>query len=130
MLCVLAWPGQTRRMTPTTHDTTEALARRYFDAWAARDFDALRKVLADDATFAGPLGEADGAEECIRGLRAIAEAIGLPRVSIIATQGDDAITWFELPAKDGPLAVANWSHVEHGRIARVRATFDPRPLLG
>jgi len=110
-------------------NTTEELANRYFTAWAAQDFDALRDVLADDATFRGPLGEADGADACIEGLRAIAEGIGVPEVSVIATHGDDAITWFELPAKDGPLPVANWSHVEHGRIRRVRATFDPRPLL-
>ena len=110
-------------------NTTEELARRYFTAWAARDFDALRDVLADDATFRGPLGEADGAEACIDGLRGIAEGIGLPEVSVIATRGDDAITWFELQTKDGPLPVANWSHVEGGRIRRVRATFDPRPLL-
>jgi hypothetical protein len=46
------------------------------------------------------------------------------------TSGDDAITWFDLKIEHGPLAVANWSHVEHGRIARVRAAFDPRALLG
>jgi hypothetical protein len=111
-------------------DTTAETARRYFDAWAAKDFDALREVLADDATFRGPLGEADGADECIRGLRGIAEGVGLPEVRLIATNGDDAITWFELQTEQGPLPVANWSHVEDGRIKRVRATFDPRPLLG
>ena len=114
--------------TDSTH-TTEALARRYFAAWAAQDFDALREVLAGDATFRGPLGEADGAEECIRGLRGIVEGIGLPQVLVVATEGDDAITWFELQTKDGPLPVANWSHVENGRISQVRATFDPRPIL-
>jgi hypothetical protein len=29
----------------------------------------------------------------------------------------------------GPIPVANWSHIEHDRIVRVRVTFDPRPLL-
>ena len=116
----------------TTRDinTTEVAARRYFDAWAAKDFDALREVLADDASFRGPLGQADGADACIRGLRGIAEGVGLPKVCLIATNGDDAITWFELQAEQGPVPVANWSHVEDGRITRVRATFDPRSLLG
>lgn len=116
----------------TTPDisTTETAARRYFTAWAAKDFDALREVLADDATFRGPLGQADGADACIRGLRGIAEGIGLPKVCLIATNGDDALTWFELQTEHGPLPIANWSHVGDGRITRVRAAFDPRPILG
>jgi hypothetical protein len=28
------------------------------------------------------------------------------------------------------MAIVNWSHVEAGRITRMRVTFDPRPLLG
>jgi hypothetical protein len=116
--------------TTTDINKTEAAARRYFDAWAAEDFDALREVLAHDATFRGPLGQADGADECIRGLRGIAKGVGLPKVLLIATNGDDAITWFELQTKQGPLPVANWSHVEDGRITRVRAAFDPRPIVG
>ena len=49
--------------------TTQEAVRRYFEAWAAKDFDALRDLLADDVTFRGPLGQADGADACIRGLR-------------------------------------------------------------
>jgi hypothetical protein len=31
---------------------------------------------------------------------------------------------------DGPACpVANWSHVDAGKIDRVRVTFDPRPLI-
>jgi hypothetical protein len=42
----------------------------------------------------------------------------------------DVLTWFELRTETaGPLAIANWSHVEAGRITRIRVTFDPRPLL-
>jgi hypothetical protein len=44
--------------------------------------------------------------------------------------GADAITWFEFRrAGQDPIPVVNWSHVEDGGIARIRATFDPRPLL-
>jgi hypothetical protein len=131
MLCFCTSSGTIRHMTTTdcTHPTT-ALAARYFEAWAARDFDALRDVLADDVTFRGPLGEAEGAEACLRGLRGIADGIGLPKVRVIAASGDDVITWFELLTAEGPLPVANWSRVIDGRIARIRVTFDPRPVLG
>ncbi len=45
--------------------------------------------------------------------------------------GSDVLTWFELwTATAGPMAIVNWSHVEDGRITRIRVTFDPRPMLG
>jgi hypothetical protein len=45
--------------------------------------------------------------------------------------GPDVLTWFELrTATAGPMAIVNWTHVEDGRITRIRVTFDPRPLLG
>lgn len=36
----------------TTHPRT--LAETYFRAWKDQDFDSLRSVLADNATFTGP----------------------------------------------------------------------------
>jgi hypothetical protein len=37
-----------------------------------------------------------------------------------------------LPRKDahhdGPLPVANWIHVQDGKISSIQVTFDPRPL--
>lgn len=42
--------------------------RRYFETWNARDFDAFEEQLADDITFAGPLGTANRPAECRRGI--------------------------------------------------------------
>ena len=45
--------------------------------------------------------------------------------------GPDKLTWFELRTNAaGPLAIVNWSHMQDGRITRIRVTFDPRPMLG
>jgi hypothetical protein len=52
------------------------------------------------------------------------------RVFRMVAEGDDVLTWFELVPKGGdPIPVVNWSTFVDGRIARVRVTFDPRPLL-
>ena len=45
------------------------VASTYFRSWQAKDFDTLRSLLADDVTFRGPLGTADGVEECMRDCR-------------------------------------------------------------
>lgn len=45
--------------------------------------------------------------------------------------GPDVLTWVELrTAGSEPMAIVNWTHVENGRITRIRVTFDPRPMLG
>ena len=112
-------------------DDMKAIARTYFDAWRSRDFDRLRTILADDATFRGVLGNADGADALIAGLRGMAENIMTDiDVQVMATDGPDVLTWFDLHNRIAdPIPTVNWSHVENGRITRIRVTFDPRPLL-
>jgi limonene-1,2-epoxide hydrolase len=106
-------------------------AHTYLDSWRARDFDRLRSVLADDVTFQGPFGRADGADECLAGLRTMAEKIMTDiKIMMMAVDGPDVLTWFELHSTGAdPIPTVNWSHVEDGLITRIRVTFDPRPLL-
>ena len=107
------------------------IARTYFRAWKARDFDTLRGLLADDVTFRGPLGTADGADECLRGLRGMAEMITDIVVQHVFVDGADVLTWYDLHTRVAPPApTANWSHIENGNISRIRAAFDPRAILG
>jgi ketosteroid isomerase-like protein len=112
-------------------EITRAAARTYFEAWKERDFDRLRSVLAPEVEFVGVLGSASGADECIAGLRGMAESI-MTDLTLHArvVDGQDAITWFDLhTATTPPIPTANWSHVEDGSVTRIRVTFDPRPLL-
>jgi limonene-1,2-epoxide hydrolase len=114
----------------TTTDTTRNAAATYFTAWQDRDFDRLRTVLAPDVTFVGALGTASGIDECIAGLRGMAESV-MARIDVQArvADGADVITWFDLVTQQGPvLPTANWSHVEDGLITAIRVAFDPRPL--
>jgi ketosteroid isomerase-like protein len=106
------------------------IARGYFRAWKDRDFDALRAILADDVTFRGPLGTADGAEECLRGLRGLAEIITDIVIRHVFVDGPDVLTWYDLHTKVAPpAATANWSHIENGKVTAILATFDPREIV-
>jgi ketosteroid isomerase-like protein len=111
-------------MTPTE------IMRRYFDTWNARDFGGFEAQLAEDITFAGPLGTANGPAACRRGIEGLSEIVDRVEVHAMAADGSDVITWFELHAGTAAtVPVANWASVEDGKIRRVRVTFDPRPLL-
>jgi limonene-1,2-epoxide hydrolase len=112
------------------HETTE-LARRYFDAWQARDETALSEILAEDVTFRGPLGTANGRAECIAGLMGMLGIVTRIDVQARAADGDDVITWFDLHTMVAdPVPTANWSRVQDGRICRIRVAFDPRGIIG
>lgn len=110
---------------------TEEAARTYFEAWQAHDFDRFASVLADDVTFTGALGTTSGIAETRKGIEGMTQIVDDLVILRRWVDGDDAITWFELHAKnvDDPLPVANWMHVESGKITQIRVTFDPRPLL-
>jgi ketosteroid isomerase-like protein len=107
--------------------TPAELAAAYFESWQARDVAALRQVLADDVSFRGPLGTADGADACIQGLSRMASIMTRVVVQKVFADGDDVLTWFELHTSvAAPVPVANWMHAEAGRIARIRVAFDAR----
>jgi hypothetical protein len=105
-------------------------AATYFAAWKAKDYDTLGSVLTDYATFRGPLGSANNRDECLAGLKGMAELITEIHVNKVFDDGPDVVTWYDLhTAHAPPIATANWMHVEDGKIARIRVAFDPRGLL-
>lgn len=112
-------------------ETTRSAVTTYFEAWRARDFDRLRTVLAPDVEFVGVMGTATGPDDCIAGLKGMAESI-MTDLSLHArvVDGADAISWFDVhTTTTDPIPTANWSRVENGLITRIRVTFDPRPLF-
>lgn len=112
--------------------TTDAgqLAASYFDAWRARDQHALSAILAEDVTFEGPLGTATGRAQCVAGLLRMLGIVTDIDVHARVADGNDVITWFDLHTTVAPpTPTANWSHVENGRIIRIRVAFDPHEIL-
>ena len=107
----------------------KALAQTYFRAWEARDWPALRAVLADGVTFTGPMGTATGIDECMGGLQGVAKRMTGIDIKAMVVDAQDVITWYELRTGAVTSPTANWSHVENGKITAIRAAFDPRAML-
>jgi len=111
-------------------DSATTIVSAYFDAWRAHDPRALRALLADDATFVGPLGRSDNADDYAQSIQRLFEITTTIEVQKMAVDGDDILTWFDLHTSVAPpAAVANWAHIEKGKIASVRAIFDPRAII-
>ncbi len=111
-------------------EESRAVATAYFEAWRGRDWESLRSTLADDVEFEGVLATTHGADETLAGLQGMAQSILQElRLHARVADGQDVITWFDLVTQSGAvLPTANWSHVENGKITRIRVTFDPTPL--
>lgn len=113
-------------MTASTAD----LADTYFSAWQAKDLTTLRSILADDVTFDGPLAQLKGVTDVAAGLERLAQITSDIVIRKRFIDGQDALTWFDLHTTIAPPApVANWSHVENGKITKIAVTFDPREIV-
>jgi hypothetical protein len=107
----------------------ETLAATYFDAWRTRDFARLRAVLADNVAFSGPFARLTGADDCVRGIEGMSRITTGIDVRKVFAAGDDVLTWFDLSTSIAdPVPVANWMHVEDGKIARIEVAFDARGI--
>ena len=111
-------------------DDTKTVVKNYFDSWKARDFPRLRSLLADDVDYVGPLGHVRNGDGYARSVEGMSKTMTEVVVQKMIVDGADALTWFDLKTIGaGTTTVANWSHVENGKITWVRVTFDPRGLL-
>lgn len=105
------------------------VATEYFEAWKVNDFDAMRSLVSDDVTFAGPLATLEGASEYMDGIRGMSQIKSDIVIQKVFVDGPDVLTWFELHTTvASPVPVANWLHVEEGKITSLRVAFDAREL--
>ena len=105
------------------------VASAYFEAWKVDDFDTMRSLVDDDVTFAGPLGHREGAEDYIEGIKGLSRIKSDIVIRKTFVDGTDVLTWYELHTTVAPpVPVANWLHVEGGKITSLQVAFDAREL--
>lgn len=107
-----------------------AIATTCLRAWTSGDFAAARATFTDDVEFVGPIGTTRGPNAYIESAGAFAKRIDRVEIAHALADGDDAVLVFEFVLKDGRrIPTANHYVLRDGKIASVRAYFDPRPLL-
>jgi SnoaL-like domain len=108
-------------------DDAASVARTYFDAWKTNDFDTMRSLVAEDVRFEGPLATLEGAEVYIKGIQGLSQVISDIVIQKIFVDGQDVLTWYDMHTTvASPVPVANWLHVEEGKITALRVAFDAR----
>lgn len=102
----------------------------YVHAWTSGDFETARSMLHDTVTFAGPLGTANGIDECMEGLRRLKRIVKTSEQRRLIVDGDDVCLIYDLVSNTpaGTVPTAGWFQVRDGRIAGFQVFFDARPL--
>lgn len=108
-----------------------AVARMCLAAWTSGDLERTRSLLADEVSFAGPLGTTRGVDAYIDGIRKMAEIVERADERTAFAEGDDVCIIYDLVTRTPPASIstAGWYKVRDGKVVAVRAFFDPRPLV-
>jgi len=110
-------------------DDAAKVASTYFGAWKVDDFDTMRSLVDDDVTFKGPLGQVEGAQDYMEGIKGMSRIKSDLVIRKTFVDGPDVLTWYELHTRVAPpVPVANWMHIEAGKITSLRVAFDARGL--
>ena len=117
--------GHSLRMANDARATVDT----YFSAWRNNDFALMRSLLDDKVDFAGPIDHFDNADAYQRAIQGLSQMKTDIVVRKTFVDGPDVVTWYDLHTRVAPpAAVADWSHVEGGKITMVRVVFDTRPF--
>ena len=111
-------------------DATAVIATKFLQGWSTGDFAKTRSLCHDDVTFVGPLGETTGADDYMSGVRGLAKIVQAAEPRKVLAEGNDVCIIYDLitNTEAGTVPTVGWYHVEDGKVASVRAFFDPRPL--
>ena len=105
------------------------VASAYFDAWKINDFDTMRSLVDDDITFCGPLAQLQGAQDYMEGIKGMSRITSEIVIRKTFVDGPDVLTWYDLHTTVAPpVPVANWLHIEEGKITSLQVAFDAREL--
>jgi ketosteroid isomerase-like protein len=115
----------------TPGNDKKQIAVRCLEAWTSGRFASARAVLEEDATFVGPLAKSTGVDEYIEGVRGFVTSMvkGIEVHQVIA-DGDDVCVMYDLLTNAGAVPSTGWYRIREGKVAAVRAFFDPRLLMG
>ena len=101
---------------------------RYNQALQKKDFNAARKLLADDLLFEGPIDRFERADDYVAAVSRLYGMVkGVQHRATIAEDNQVAVFYvLDTPVAKAP--VAEWYKVGDGRIIELRAYFDARPF--
>ena len=106
------------------------VVQRFQRAMAGDDWATARSCLDDHLAFSGPLEKLDRPEAYLESLKRVHAMVERVDMKHIFVDGDDVSMWYDLVTNSpaGTALVAEWHHVERGKIRSIHVVFDARPF--
>jgi limonene-1,2-epoxide hydrolase len=108
------------------------LVLEYHKAFHSRDKAAVRKMLADDGTFIGPLNTFKTADAFLEGAFVFMQLTHASRIKQVIAEGNDVCVFYDyitIVPTIPSIPIASWFKVEAGKITFFHTHFNPGPFL-
>jgi ketosteroid isomerase-like protein len=102
------------------------VAHAYLEAFSRKDFDAFRRLLADDITFTGPTGKLSGAEAISTAYQRLAGMLVRNELRKTFVDKDEVCIIYDFVSDTaaGAVPTVEWLKVEHGKIRSIWLVTD------
>ena len=109
---------------------SQAIVDEYFDLWAQGKYEESGRLLSDGLRFRGPFDSFDDSASFIQAVKRLGPIIKEIRKRKQFVDGQDVciIYDFVTDTPAGTVPIAEWFHVEGGKINSILAIFDARPF--
>lgn len=105
---------------------------RYFELFSQKRYEESRPLLADQGfSFQGPIDRFDDADTFIEVVKNLGMLTREIRKLKVFEDGPDVCVIYDFvmqPPGEGTIPIAEWFHVEDGKIRSIRIMFDARPF--
>lgn len=101
----------------------------YTRAWTSKDYDGVRKLLADDLDFQGSMEQHNSAEGFLGGLKMFAENMYQSHTVLESIYGEErAFLLYDCVLANGTLRCSEYFQLADGKIEKIRLTFDTHAI--
>jgi len=105
---------------------------QYFDLFSRKRYDECRALLSDEGfSFQGPIDTFDNPDTFIAVVKNLGMLTREVRKLKVFEDGPDVCVIYDFemqPPGEGTITIAEWFHVEEGKIRSIRIMFDARPF--
>jgi ketosteroid isomerase-like protein len=102
------------------------VAHAYLEAFSRKDFDAFRRLLADNVTFTGPAATLAGADAISTAYQRLAAMLLRNQLKKTFVDGDEVciIYDFVTDTAAGAVPTVEWLKIEHGKVRSIWLVTD------
>ena len=110
---------------PNDNDA-RTVAHAYLEAFSRKDFDAFRRLLADDVTFTGPAAKLSGAEAISTAYQRLGGILLRNELKKTFVDKDDVCIIYDFVSDTaaGAVPTVEWLKVDHGKIRSIWLVTD------